>query len=231
MMKMQRTFAKMGVMGLAALIFGCVLATTALALPPSPGGLIESGCVGMGYRLDCSSLGLEERFGCSQISNASAALNNLTPNLPIAECLTRVRDNEAEEGIVREGCMLPSYRRYIVLQDGEFRLIRTRAELLALFAPVETPEEAISFAVAFTNSFPKYDTTAPEGYFPVTSSLQPTYAKEVEQGFEVHLFDIPICGCSTHPCYAVDYLVTREGVVTELSRQKAYDSGSMICFD
>jgi hypothetical protein len=65
----------------------------------------------------------------------------------------------------------------------------------------------------------------------VTPSIQPTFIKDVEQGFEVHLFDQLICGCGTHPYYAVDYLVTRAGVVTEQSRQKAYDSRSEICFD
>jgi hypothetical protein len=38
-------------------------------------------------------------------------------------------------------------------------------------------------------------------------------------------------GCGTHPYYEIDYLVTRAGEVTELSRKKAYDSSNYVCVD
>jgi hypothetical protein len=78
---------------------------------------------------------------------------------------------------------------------------------------------------------PRYDTSVPEGYFSVSSSIEPTYAEESEEGFKVHLFDSEICGCGSHPYYAIEYLVTKDGNVTELSREKVYDSTSQICVD
>jgi hypothetical protein len=90
-----------------------------------------------------------------------------------------------------------------------------------VFAPVETKEEALSFAVALTGSFPKYDASVPEGYFPVAPPIISTYMEETNGGFKIHLFDYDICGCGSHPYYAVDYYVTRAGNVTELSRQKS----------
>jgi len=127
--------------------------------------------------------------------------------------------------------MMPLFRRYIAKQGEEFKLIESIEDFRSIFAPVETKEEALAFAVALTSSLPRYDTSVPEDYFPVSSSITPTYAKETEGGYMVHLFDSEICGCGSHPYYAIDYLVTRDGNVTELSREKVYDSNMQICVD
>jgi hypothetical protein len=242
-------------LGLMAFIFTCLLISGSIAVSDmhgqSIGGasqddqtmssgknidsnpFIDAGCFVDGYNLDCSNLGFDQRFGCIRISNASDALGNLSPKLPMVECLVRSEDYNlnSSEGIVREGCMMPMYRRFIAMQDEEFKLIRTKEEFLSMFAPVENKEEALSFAVALTSSFPKYDASAPEGYFPIASPIKPTYVEETDGGFKVHLFDYDVCGCGSHPYYAIDYSVTKDGNVTELSRQKVYDSNSNICVD
>ena len=241
--------------GLAALIFTCMLISGSIAVSDMPdqpiGGasqdyqtmssgknidsnpFIDAVCFVDGYNLDCSNLGFDQRFGCIRISNTSEALGNLSPKLPMIECLVESEDYDfnSSEGIIREGCMMPVHRRYIIKQDQEFKLIRTKEEFLSMFAPVENKEEALSFAVALTSSIPKYDASAPEGYFPVASPIKSTYMEEIDGGFEVHLFDYELCGCGSHPYYAIDYSVTKDGNVTELSRQKVYDSNSNICVD
>ena len=228
---------------LAIMLFAVFVSEIAAADASLSSGFLNSGCAIDGYRLNCSSLQLEERFGCYEIANASEALEGLDPQLPIVECYSRVidggdRSSERgsdgggdQKGLVRVGCMLPAYRNYIVAIDGDFRLIESKEEFAALFAPVRSPDEAMAFAVALTDSFPLYDRVAPEGYFPVSPAATPSSAEEKDGAFAVHLFDQPICGCSTHPYYAVDYLVTKEGNVTELSRRMVYDSNNQICFD
>jgi hypothetical protein len=81
--------------------------------------------------------------------------------------------------------ILPSY---IAKQGEEFKLISSKEEFLSIFAPVETKEEAVAFSVALTGSLPRYYTSVPEDYFPVTSFIGPTYAEETEGGYKVHLF-------------------------------------------
>jgi hypothetical protein len=188
-------------------------------------------CVDLPSIMSMDSNAFDQRFGCMQISNASSALENLSPRLPVVECLFQGKDYNSQEGIVREGCMMPLFRRYLAKQGEDFKLISSREEFLSIFAPVETKEEALAFAVALTSSLPRYDTSVPEGYFPVTSSIRPTYAKETEGGYKVYLFDSELCGCGSHPYYAIEYLVTKAGNVTELSREKVYDSTSQICVD
>ncbi|HWQ18908.1 MAG TPA: hypothetical protein VN455_03965 [Methanotrichaceae archaeon] len=194
----------------------------------------NAGCSFEGGRLDCSIAGLDQQFNCSSIYNASNDLGGLSPKLPIAECLFQGSDyaSSPDEGIVRTGCLIPFYRRYIVRLDGEFRSISTKEEFISLFAPVETPQEALSFAVALTNSFSKYDASRPQSYFPVVKYIEPTYVEDEKNGaYKVHLFQSEYCGCGTHPIYAVDYLVTRDGNVTEADRQKVFDSSNDICID
>jgi hypothetical protein len=166
-----------------------------------------------------------------QIINASSALENLSPQLPIVECLYLSEDYNSQEGILREGCMMPLFRKYIIKQDDEFKLIESIEDFRSIFAPVETKEEALAFAVALTSSLPRYDTSVPEDYFLVPSSITPTYVKETEGGYLVHLFESELCGCGSHPYYAIDYLVTGDGNVTELSREEVFNSTMQICID
>ncbi len=219
--------------GLIALICACMLLSGSIASTARIGSnaFIDAGCFAEDYSLNCDSLGLGQRFGCTQITNASLALENLSPQLPMVECLFLSEEYDSQDGIVREGCMMPFFRRYIAKQGEEFKLIGSMAEFQSIFAPVETKDEALAFAVALTSSLPRYDTSVPEGYFPVSSSITPTSATETEDGYIVHLFDSEPCGCGSHPYYAIDYLVTREGNVTELSREKVYDSTMQICVD
>jgi hypothetical protein len=219
--------------GLFALICACMLMPGSMAsyIRNDSNAFIDAGCLAEDYSLNCDSLGLDERFSCMQIINASLALENLSPQLPIVECLYLSKDYNSQEGILREGCMMPLLRKYIVKQGEEFQLIESSEDFRSIFAPVETKDEALAYAVALTSSLPRYDTSVPEGYFPVSSSIKPTYAKETEGSYLVHLFDKEICGCGSHPYFAIDYLVTKAGNVTELLREKVYDSTMQICVD
>jgi hypothetical protein len=49
-----------------------------------------------------------------------------------------------------------SYNSYLLLKDGHYRLIATEAELQALFAPVESADEALSFALVATDLAAKF---------------------------------------------------------------------------
>ncbi|OPY50990.1 MAG: hypothetical protein A4E49_02490 [Methanosaeta sp. PtaU1.Bin112] len=219
--------------GLAAAICSCMLVAGSVASEMKNGSnaFIDAGCFAEDYNLNCDSLELEERFGCMQIINASQELDNLSPRLPIVECLYLGEDFGPSQGILREGCMMPLFRKYIVRQGEEIKLIESAEDFRSEFAPVETKEEALAFAIALTSSLSRYDTSVPEDYFSVSPTITPTYASETAGGFVVHLFDSQLCGCGTHPYYAIDYLVSRDGNVTEMSRQEVFNSTRLVCFD
>lgn len=197
---------------------------------------IEAGCVDTGNgALDCSAIGLEERFSCEDYMRVPDDLGGLSPRLPIIECNVLVENwTEApEEGIVREGCLLPLYRKYIVLSGGEYKLIGSKEEFVDLFAPVDSPEEALGFAVALTSAYAAHKLSIPENYRVFVQEIRTTYVEEKDGSYNVHLFLAQPCGCGNHPYYAVDYVVTRAGDVRETASEKIYENPQFagLCVD
>jgi hypothetical protein len=199
---------------------------------------ISAGCIEKeNGLLDCSAIGLEERFSCKYIS-VPDGLGGLSPHVPIVECTVLAENMSDEEGagIVHKGCLQPLFRRYIIIENREYKLIENKEEFIRFFAPVETPEEALAFAIAMTNSYAAYNLTIPQGYDVFASTIRTTYVEktnETDSGFKVHLFFYQSCGCGSHPHYAIDYLVTNSGDVKEISSEKMYENPKLkdLCID
>ncbi|HIQ49879.1 MAG TPA: hypothetical protein EYH56_01650 [Nanoarchaeota archaeon] len=161
-----------------------------------------------------------------------------------SQCIINLDENEfnrlitipnltfSEEGIIGKGCLRPVFNKYIIWNNGTFAVIRNKEEFKKFFAPIETPEEALSFAIAITGSYPKYDINISKNDFVILAPvIKGTYVKEVSNGFKVHLFDYQLCGCGYHPHYTVDYLVTKTGDIKEISRQVIYKLRYLMCVD
>jgi hypothetical protein len=231
------------VLSLAVILAGCVkpeiitdngLLNVSAAVTDAS-AFIQAGCIDTGNGwLNCSSIGLEERFSCESIQVPND-LGGLSPKVPIVECNALVENWTDEEtaGIVREGCLQPIYRKYLIIEDGEYRLIGTKDEFINFFAPVESPEEALAFAVALTNSHANYNITIPEDYTTFVSKIRTTYVEKTDAGFNVHLFLSQICGCGNHPYYSVDYTVTQVGWGNITSSEKIFENPAMsnMCID
>lgn len=187
-------------------------------------GFVDAGCAKEGDYLNCSSINLEGRYSCAEITSPSEYLSGLSPKVPMVECTFWKENWSSDEGIIHTGCLAPSFNKYIALTDDGFKLIRNKEEFKQFFAPVETPEEALGFAVALTYSYPMYDITVPKNFKVFVSKIKATYVEETIEGFKVHLFDYDFCGCGPHSHYVVDYLVTKAGEVKEISRQKIFEN-------
>jgi hypothetical protein len=232
------------VLSLAVILAGCLkpriitdsgsLNVNAAATDAS--AFIAAGCVDTGNGwLNCSSIGLEKNFSCESI-RVPDDLGGLSPKTSIVECnaLVENQTDDATAGIVREGCLQPLYRKYIVIEDGKYKLIGSKEEFIQSFAPVESPEEALAFAVALTNSYAVHNMTLPESkiiFF--VSSIRTTYVEETDNGFKVQLFSQQFCGCGNHPYSSIDYAVTRPGGVNETSSEKISENPELygLCID
>lgn len=231
------------VLSLAMVLTGCLkpqiitdpLSLNVTAASTDASAFIEAGCIDTrNGRLNCSSIGLEERFSCESIWVLDD-LGGLSPNVPIVECDVLIENwtGNADAGIVHEGCLQPLFRKYIVIENGEYKLIGNKEEFVRFFAPVESPEEALAFAVALTNSYAIYNLTIPESYNVFVSSIKTTYVEKTDAGFKVHLFFSQFCGCGNHPYYSVDYLVNTSGEVKEISSERIYENPELtgLCID
>lgn len=195
-------------------------------------GLLQAGCVKTAEGLDCSQGGPVKALGCMPNSKVDDALGALTPAASIAECNTIARD-PTNEGIVHLGCRLPVVRRYAVASGNKVELIKNADEFAARFGPVETPEEALAFAVALTKARPLAEVVIPEGATVYVQHIEPTYVEQAPEGYRVRLFDFQLCGCGPHDWLAVDFLVTRSGKVTQTGAQAIYADPKMkgMCVD
>lgn len=194
---------------------------------------LQKGCKINENQLNCSKIGLESEYNCKYLTKPSKYLGGLKPKVSFVECLTVVENFSSDSGILHKGCMLPLFNKYIVMKDGETTVIKSKEEFIDFFAPVETKNEALGFATALTDSGPKYNLSLPESYEIFSENLRPTFVKEREEGFKVHLYDYQFCGCGPHPYYSVNYSVSKGGEVKKLSSKKAFKNPSMdgMCVD
>jgi len=195
------------------------------------GPLLQAGCVNGREGLECTQ-GDVKPFACMPRSRVEDLLGALMPAAAIAECNTVARD-PGSEGIVHLGCMLPVVRRYVVASGGKVELLKSQKEFVARFAPVETPEEALAFALALTRAEARREVVIPRDAEVYVQHVEPTYVETSRRGFKVHLFEFQLCGCGPHDHLAVDYLVTRDGQVKQLSSQPIYADPKMkhVCVD
>jgi hypothetical protein len=185
--------------------------------------LLKLGCKVTGDALVCGTPSTPKGDGitCGEYSRADDLLGALSPKSAITGCDTLGRGLEVK-GIYRSGCRLATWHRYVVADGKKLDLIDTKDAFVKRFAPVETPAEALAFAVALTDSKALLKIDLPKDAVLFLKTIDPTSVTPVADGFKVRLYGYQFCGCGPHNHTAVDYLVTRAGEVRELDNQPAW---------
>ncbi len=159
-------------------------------------------------------------FKLQEVQRADILLGSLTPKHPLAY---GVNYSASDEVLFRQGCLSP-YGYSIVLKDSiGFHLIRNKADLKKYFAPIETKEEAISYAYAATGLKPQYQFDIKPEYRTFTKTFKTTNSFESEDGFEVNLFDYIMCGCGPHTHLMITFIVKKNGDINLKETQKLYE--------
>lgn len=181
--------------------------------------LLKLGCKAQGDALVCGAPAA--KITCGEYSQPNDLLGGLSPKATITGCDVNGRDPETK-GVYRTGCRINTWHRYVVAGDKKLELIDSREELVKRFAPVETPAEALAFAVAMTDGQALFKIDLPKDAEVFLKPLDPTFVAPVAEGFKVRLYGYQLCGCGPHNHLAVDYLVTRAGEVRELASVPAW---------
>jgi hypothetical protein len=167
-------------------------------------------------------------LGCDEVS-ASYLLGGLLPAYPIAECIIypygfgdqAEPSQEAQVSIQNgeyffsNGGLLQAYTRYLIVVDKKFQVIKTRSEFRQLYAPIENPDEALSYALGMTGLDTMYDLAYDRGYEYKVSTIEDTHVEKLTDGYLVHLFGKDIFGCGPHWTYAVDVQVSFDGTTEQ----------------
>jgi hypothetical protein len=167
------------------------------------------------------------KFECREIARPAAALGALTPGYPLATCLTQ------ERGLYSSGCMLPLDTRYVTYRGDQFEIIASLDDFQALFAPIDSASEALSYALATTGSNAIYGIRVPPGHRALTDRLEDTHVIEVKDGYQINLYETAHCGCGPDALRLINVLVTTEGAVTTVSETRVTEdaSGNIVCVD
>ena len=125
--------------------------------------------------------------------------------------------------LYREGCRARLYVRYAIWRDGEFEVMQSQEDLGHVFAPIDSPDEALSYALAVTGLGVRYGLEAIKGYRYFVDELQDSHVVEEQDGYWVNLYDYQLCGCGPHTTAAVVVHVSRDGEVQEIDRWDVYE--------
>jgi hypothetical protein len=171
-------------------------------------------------------------LGCDQLRKPVGLLGGLNPAYPLALCLyypiqhaNEAQGNPMDEPrFYNDGCMMPVYVRYIIYRDGDFQVLRTVDELSAAYAPIESPDEALSYGLAATGLEARYGQQRQPGYRYFVNRLEDTHVSQVDEGYQINLYDYQFCGCGPHTTSIVTIEVFANGNLQTLEEQPAFEN-------
>jgi len=184
-----------------------------------------------GFRY-CTNDSPLKALGCDEIQEPSSLMGGLNPSYPIAVCRVRDKPNQTNAEMQAEiekglyfyyiGGVFSSYIRYVIVQDGEFHLIKSEDEFRNIYAPIEMPEEALSYVLAVKKLSAYYSLAYEPDYKYEMGTLEDTYVAAVPNGYKLHLFYYELFGCGPHWTYQVEIQVTSEGIIQEVERKQLF---------
>jgi hypothetical protein len=118
------------------------------------------------------------------------------------------------------GCRNWSANEFVVLREGQVAAVRSPAELRALVAPIESPEEALAYAMAITGAEAVYSVERVAGLHYLVDKLEATHVERSGDAFEMNLFDNRICGHGT-PGMSYRYRVWPDGRLDQVGEPTA----------
>jgi len=190
-----------------------------------------------------SDKSLLANMGCDEIQAPSSLIGGLEPSYPIAICAIQYIPGEGAEELAAEiesgqffyytGGLRGNYVRYVVYQNGEFILLKTEEDLRKLFAPIESPEEALSYALAAKNLSAYYDLRFDPAYEYEVDTIEDTYVTSDTGGYLAHLFHDQQFGCGPHWISEIDVYVSVDGNIEERSNRHSFRNpdSDEVCVD
>lgn len=182
-------------------------------------------------------------FGCDEIWAPPNLIGGLEPSYPIAICAIQNMPVERTEELTAEidngqffyytGGLFGTYIRYIVYQNSEFVLLKTEEDLRKLFAPIESPDESLSYVLAVKNLSASYGAQYDPVYEYEVDTIEDTYVTADTDGYLIHLFHDQPFGCGPHWISEVDVHVSVEGNIEQRSSRQSFRDPSLddLCVD
>jgi hypothetical protein len=147
-------------------------------------------------------------------------LGGLTPKFPLVEIYSF---DFYDKCMWQSKSMMLACNNLVALIKDTLTLIDTEEKFKKLFTPVDNEQEAISFVSYLTRTYPKYDIPKKFRYRVYSDNFPSTYAKAINDGYEVLLHDKEIFGCGPHPYFYKIFRVTNAGQITLIKTVKMFE--------
>ena len=123
-------------------------------------------------------------------------------------------EEPSEDYIYRVGAAFKQDIAYFFFVDGVLQLIRTPAQLRELFAPINSPAEAINYAQLATGLTATYRLTPQPEYLYFYDPIDVTRVEPGTTGYHLFLYHFQDCGCEPWVNSEVELSVDRDGTIT-----------------
>ena len=195
-----------------------------------------------GY-LNCGSDHPLSTLECDDIFPPPSLFGGLDPSYPIAICEVDVAYGNASDETKAEidageyfyyaGGLSGKYIRYVIFQNDEFSLLKSEKEFRDVYAPIESPEEALSYVLAVTNLSAYYGIVLDPASKYEVDTIEDTFVTATSDGHDLLLYSYAAFGCGPHWTSAVVVHVSKEGIIQELTRTNVSRDPSLddVCFD
>ena len=175
----------------------------------------------------CTDSSPLKAIGCFGVYKPDSLLGGLQPNYPLLECIL-----EGNEYLYQRGCSLTLNMGLVAYKmGGDFQLLDSISKLRKMYAPIESEEEALSYALAGTGLSAYYDLNISDEYEYYVDKIEDTYVFKDGEDFLVHLYDYRHCGCGQHETYAVDVRVNQDGHIQKIREELVYRDIYHACVD
>ncbi len=178
-----------------------------------------------GFNL-CSDSSELKSEGCFSVFAPDSLLGGLSPTYPLLACAM-----DGNRYLYESGCLVNFTVGLVAYKDGKYQLIDSESKLRKMFAPIESENEALSYALAGTGLFAYYNLSISDEYEYFVDRIEDTYVSKEGKDFMVHLYDYRLCGCGQHETYTVDVRVTRSGYIKQIRKELVYRDINWSCID
>ncbi|MBN1811141.1 MAG: hypothetical protein JXA14_04825 [Anaerolineae bacterium] len=116
--------------------------------------------------------------------------------------------------------------------DDNYVLVNSAAEMQGMFAPIDSPEEALSYTQLLTGLRAGYEFKPRFGkQMFLQEVIQDTHVTDMGHGYFVHPYHSPTLGCGPYITSQVDVIVDRDGTITWMGATPVYVDLHMMCLD
>ena len=196
--------------------------------------LNQAGCKLDNHKAYCAQDSPLSRFNChSRVADPSWIAFPTMPDISlVGECGTEIDYREtAPEDLYIQGCAFRSKAGYIFKIKDEYVLVNTIEQMKALFVPIGSATEALSYAQMMTGLQAYFALSFDDSLLYLQASIEGTHVTEIEGSYFMNLYHTRGCGCEPWMTSEVMIQVDRDGTITWKSAIPVYFTTGFGCAD